>query len=156
MTNELNVCIIVLNMYRKSTTMQQGSTKITGWLRTGNIRLAGQLFTDGITRRVLFLAKQSQYLAGFFMRVTCRGFAGRQVKVKDISNCIAENGSNCLATTPQPAGYPDGINLLEATLKKVRLCVNSVSCIQKKLRSLKSSVRLVHRFGLYPAIKVKS
>jgi len=97
----------------------------------------------GLTRRVQLLVNDLR-LAGFFVRVACRGFAGRQNKVQDISGHGTKSGSNVFATTPQPAGYPDGLNLLEATLKKVRLYVNSVSCIHQKLRSLKSSVRLVH------------
>src|SRR4030042_697544 len=96
----------------------------------------------GLIRQARLLVNNYRVLPVFLCAVS-RGFAGRLIRAKDISNYATKGGSNCLATTPQPAGYPDGVNLLGATSKKVRLYANSVSCIRQKLRSLRSSVRLV-------------
>jgi len=77
------------------------------------------------------------------IRTTLRRF------FNDISDYTSKSGSNVFATTPQPAGYPDSMSLLGATLKKVRGYANSASCI------LCSSVRLVrHSTTLYTGISL--
>jgi len=89
-------------------------------------------------------------LRRFFVRVTCRGDSGRRDKAQDISDYASNSGGNVLATTSQPIGCPDGMNLSEATSKKARVHINSVSCM------LYSAVRLVHKVRpLQPAIKVR-
>ena len=88
-------------------------------------------------------------LRRFFMRVTCRGDSGRQARAQDISDYRRKSGSNVLATTPQPAGYPDSLNLLGAMLKKVRACVNSASCtLCLSVRLVRNSTSLYTGMGL--------
>jgi len=79
-----------------------------------------------LIRQAQSLLGQTLGFAGFLMRSTCRGFAGRQARAKDISVYSSKGGKLCLTRQlPQPIGRPDGMNLSGALLyKKAQGCIN--------------------------------
>ena len=80
----------------------------------------------GLIRRAQLLANNLR-LAGFLMHVTCRGFAGRQDKVKDISDYSTKSGSNDLSvnsTTDRTPGRFQSVG--SDVIKGARVCIERV------------------------------
>jgi len=80
----------------------------------------------GLTRRVQLLVN-NLHLAGFLMRFTCRGFAGRHDKAKDISDYSTKGGSNVLSDNSTTDRIPGRFQSVGSdVIKGARVCKQRV------------------------------